>query len=146
MPTSRRKVKTPHRSQRCPCQITKCHRLCRLLGCFETAPWVQQDQNALDEKCSVTELQLLSHDSQSNLAHFLRSARATFDGADQGLGGFLNFKGFLDALQCLGVDMTYHQRLALFMNSELDQDGLITRKEFSETYLRILLFSPNSWH
>ncbi len=101
----------------------QCHRLCHLLGCFKTAPWVQQVQNVHVEQYCGTEPQLLFNDSQSGLAHVLCATRAAFEGVDQGLGGCLNFKRFLDALQALHVDMPYHHRLALFMNSDLDQDA-----------------------
>ncbi len=52
--------------------------------------------------------------------------KVAFECVDKGRGRLLNFKQFLEALQFLRVGMPYHHRLALFANSDSDQDGLIT--------------------
>ncbi len=122
----------------------QCRQLCHFVGCFATAPWVQQLQNAQDEQCCAPEIQFLCNESRSGLRRVLCAERAAFEGVDQGRVGLLNFKQFLDALNSLRVHMPYHHRLALFANSDSNQDGLITRSEFSTAYLRILLFSSNS--
>ncbi len=124
----------------------QCRHLCHLLGCFATAPWAQQVQNVQDGQCCAPEPQLLFSESSSGLRCVLYAASVAFDGEDLGRCGFLNFKQFLDALQSLCVDMPYHHRLTLFMNSDADQDGWITRNEFSTAYNRILFFSSNSCH
>ncbi len=81
----------------------------------------------------------------SALDHALCAAREAFEAADRRRFGFLNFRHFLDALQYLRIDMAFHHMLHLFMNVDSDQDGLIIHSEFVEAYLRILLFSSNSW-
>ncbi len=122
----------------------QCRQLCHLLGCFATAPWTQQVQNVQHGQSCAPELQVLFSESSSGLRRVLFAASVAFEGEDRGRCGFLNFKQFLGTLQSLCVDMPYHHRLSLFMNSDADQDGWITRNEFSTAYLRILLFSSNS--
>ncbi len=124
----------------------QCRQLCHLLGCLATAPWTQQVQNVQDGRICAPELQVLFSETSCGLRRVLFAASVAFEGEDRGRCGFLNFKQFLDALQSLCVDMPYHHRLSLFMNSDADQDGWITRNEFSTAYLRILFFSSNSCH
>ncbi len=54
-----------------------CHQQCNLLGCFATAPWVEQIQNGQDEQCCAYELLhvlLRFVDSSSGLGRVLRAA------------------------------------------------------------------------